>query len=100
MIILFYATNKMFHLLVSLAIFITVRCHTEQRGTGRHIVVLQDDIDEQHLEAFISDIREADEDPSLPHVHCTIHNVVDTISKILIVTASEGALDKVLSVVL
>lgn len=83
------------HLLVSLTIFITVKCTTEQRGTGRHVVVLRDDIDKQRLEALISDMREADEDPSLPNVHCKIHNVLDTISKILIVTASEGALDKV-----
>ena len=84
------------HFFLILAILITVRCTTEQKSeTGRHIVVLRDDIDEQHLEGLISDMREADEDPSLPNVHCTIHNVVTTLSKMLIVTASEGALDKV-----
>ena len=84
------------HFFVILAIFVSVKCTTEQKGdTGRHIVVLRDDIDEQHLEGLISDIREADEDPSLPNVHCTIHNVVTTLSKMLIVTASEGALNKV-----
>lgn len=87
---------KFVQLLVILAIFVTVKCTaTEEKGTGRHIVVLRDDISEQHLEALVSDIREADEDPSLPNIHCTIHNVLDTISKILVVTASEGALDKV-----
>jgi len=85
------------NLLISLAVFITVKCTTEQRGTGRHIVVLRDDTSQRHLEELVSDIRETDEDPSLPDVHCTIHNVIDTISKILVVTASEGALEKVMS---
>ena len=84
------------HFFFTLTILVTVKCTTEQKGdTGRHIVVLLDDIDEQRLEGLISDIREADEDPSLPNIHCTIHNVVTTLSKMLIVTASEGALDKV-----
>ena len=82
------------YLLVSLVVIISV--NAEQRSTGRHIVVLRDDISEQHLEGLVSDIREADEDPSLPNVHCTIHNVLNTISKILVVTANEGALEKVL----
>ena len=88
------------HFFVILSIFADVRCTAEQKeDTGRHIVVLRDDVDEQHLEALITDIREADEDPSLPNVHCTIHNVLTTLSKMLIVTANEGALDKVLIIV-
>ena len=91
--------------LLSLSIFVAVKCTAEQRElegedtplktTGRHIVVLRDDIDEPHLAALISDIRKADKDPFLPNVHCTIHNVMTTLSKILVVTASEGALKKV-----
>ena len=95
---------SMFVHLLSLSIFVTIQCTAEIEGeetplktTGRHIVVLQDDIDEPHLAALISDIRKADEDPSLPDVHCTIHNVMTTLSKMLIVTASEGALNKVLN---
>lgn len=85
------------HLLVSLVVLFAVECTTEKsETTGRQIVVLRDDVDKQHLEELIADIRKTDEDPSLPSVRCTIHNVVDTISKILIVTASKGALDKVL----
>lgn len=83
------------YLLVTVSFLASIKCLTEQKSTGRHIVVLRDDISKQNLNALVSDIREADEDASLPDVHCTIHNVVDTVSKMLIVTASKGALDKV-----
>lgn len=62
---------------------------------ARHIVVLRDELTKQDMDGVVASIREADEDPSLPDVQCEIHDVLDTLSKVLIVTASKGAVDKV-----
>ena len=61
----------------------------------RHIVVLRDELTKQDVDELVSTIREADRDPSLPDVQCEVHDVLDTLSKMLIVTASKGAVDKV-----
>lgn len=66
-----------------------------QVAKGRHIIVLRDDIGKEGLNTFVANIRQADEDSSLPDVNCTIHNVVDTLCNSVIVTASKGALRKI-----
>ena len=62
---------------------------------GRHIIVLRDGIGKEGLNNFVADVRQADEDPSLPDVHCTIHDVVDTLCNAVVVTASKRALRKI-----
>ena len=66
-----------------------------QVSDGRHIVVLRDDIGKEGLNKFVADVRQADEDPSLPDVNCTIHDVVDTLCNAVVVTASKKALRKI-----
>ena len=66
-----------------------------QVATGRHIIVLRDNIGKGGLKKFVEDVRRADEDPSLPDVHCTIHGVVDTLCNAVLVTASKRALRKI-----
>ena len=65
---------------------------------GRHITVLRDDIGKEGLKNFVANVRQADEDPSLPDVHCTIHDVADTLCSAVVVTASKRALRKINSV--
>ena len=62
---------------------------------GRHIIVLRDDIGKEGLKNFVANVRQADEDPSLPDVHCTIHDVADTLCSAVVVTASKRALRKI-----
>ena len=62
---------------------------------ARHIVVLRDELTKQDVDELLATLREADEDPSLPDVQCEVHDVLDTMSKMLIVTASKGAVDRV-----
>jgi len=62
---------------------------------ARHIVVLRNELTKQDIDEVVATIRKADEDPSLPDIQCEVHDVLDTLSKMLIVTASKGAVDKV-----
>lgn len=74
---------------VLLTVFVSL-----QIASGRHIVVLRDDVG-KGLKKFLADVRQADENSSLPDVHCTIHDVVDTLCNAVIVTASKSALRKI-----
>ena len=66
-----------------------------QVANGRHIIVLRDGIGKEGLKSFVANVRQADEDPSLPDVHCTIHDVVDTLCNAVVVTANKRALRKI-----
>ena len=66
-----------------------------QVAIGRHIIVLRDDIGKEGLANFVANVREANEDQSLPDVNCTVHDVVDTLCNAVLVTASKKALHKI-----